>query len=450
MNSMKFSVNTLGCKTNLSESDYIINSLQKRGYRFVSYKENPDFCIVNTCTVTSRCDGKVRQIIRRIRYANPDSTIIVAGCYVVFNKEFLKDSKIDYLIENKDKLKIPDLIDKLALNKARRACSCDVNFNRDKDRYRNITHARPLIKIQDGCEQNCSYCIIPKVRGRYKSTPPKDILEQIRDLRIAGFDEIVLTGIHIGKYGVDFNVNSSDADKNSNKKVSNLADLLEEIIKHTDVKRIRLGSIEINEIDDRIVNLIRDSGRIAPHLHIALQSGSNKVLKLMRRPYDRDYFLERVKTIKKSIPDVVITTDVMVGFPGEEEEDFLQTIDLIRRVSFSKLHVFKYSPRMYTAASKMEKQVPEIVKSKRSKRLRNLGNKLRENYIKKNIGKILEIVPEKIDIERKMVSGISQNYIRVYFLLDGSGSRRGIKKGRLVKVVAKSEYKDGLWGVVKM
>lgn len=436
---IKFSINTLGCKTNLSESDYIIKELLDRGFKLVQYSDSPDFCIINTCTVTSQSDRKVRQIVRRIKSKSPLSTVIVTGCYVVFNEKFLLDSGVDFLVKNKDKYSIPSVIEGLA--RRRRNIKTGLAVSSGNKKFQNLVHSRALVKIQDGCEQNCSYCIIPKVRGGYKSTPDELVLAQIRNLAAAGFDEIVLTGIHIGKYAVDIDAETYSGDKNA----GDLADLLEKIIESSSIKRIRLGSIEINEIDSRITGLIKESGRIVPHLHIPLQSGSDKILKLMRRPYSRGYFLSMAGSIKKSVPDIAITTDVIVGFPYESEEDFIQTVDLIKKISFSKLHVFKYSRRMHTEAYSMGGQVAESVKSGRSEFLREIGSKLRNNYIRNGVGKFFKVVTEKVDKEKKIAAGTSENYIKVYFPLDCSDAEI-LKKGKLVEVKIESVYGDGLMG----
>ncbi len=436
---IKFSINTLGCKTNLSESDYIIKELLGKGFKLVQYSDDPDFCIINTCTVTSQSDRKVRQIVRRIKSKSPLSTVIVTGCYVVFNEKFLLDSGVDCMVKNKDKHSIPSVIEELARRRWNTKTGLAVSSGNKK--FQNLVHSRALVKIQDGCEQNCSYCIIPKVRGGYRSTPDELVLAQIRNLAAAGFDEVVLTGIHIGKYAVDIDTETCSGGRNAR----DLADLLEKIIESSSIKRIRLGSIEINEIDSRITDLIKESGRIAPHFHIPLQSGSDKILKLMRRPYSRGYFLNMAGSIKKSVPDIAITTDVIVGFPYESEEDFMQTVDLIKKVSFSKLHVFKYSRRMHTEAYSMGGQVAESVKSERSKFLREIGSKLRNDYIRNGVGKFFKVVTEKVDKEKKIAVGTSENYIKVYFPLDCSDAEI-LKKGKLVEVKIESAYEDGLIG----
>jgi len=436
---IKFSINTLGCKTNLSESDYIIKELSDRGFKLVKYSDGPDFCIINTCTVTSQSDRKVRQIVRRIKSNSHLSTVIVTGCYAVFNEKFLLDSGVDCIVKNKDKYSIPSVLEELAHRRWNAKTGLAASSGNKK--FQNLVHSRALVKIQDGCEQNCSYCIIPKVRGGYRSTPDELVLAQIRNLAAAGFDEVVLTGIHIGKYAVDINAETCSGDRNA----SDLADLLEKIIESSSIKRIRLGSIEISEVDSRITDLIRESGRIAPHLHIPLQSGSDKILELMKRPYSSGYFLNMVESIKKSVPDIAITTDVIVGFPRESEEDFIQTVDLIKKVSFSKLHVFKYSRRMHTEAYSMGGQVAESVKSERSKFLREIGSKLRNDYIRNGVGKFFKVVTEKVDKEKRIAAGTSENYVKVYFPLDCSNAEI-LKKGKLVEVKIESVYEDGLIG----
>jgi len=433
---MKFSINTLGCKTNQSESDYIICNLMERGHSIVSYDNNPEVCIINTCTVTSASDRKSRQVIRRVKQASPGSIIIVTGCFPCFNKKFLNDNNVKYIVKNKDKYNIPDFIESIIKGEksaGKRNWSCDD--------YRNEIHSRALVKIQDGCEQNCSYCIVPKVRGGYKSKSPDKILKEVNNLEKNGFGEIVLTGIHIGKYGIDFVLDGT----NNDSRINNLAGLVKAIIDKTNIGRIRLSSIEVNEISDEILSLMGDeSTRIAKHLHIPLQSGSNEILASMRRPYRREFFLEKIKAIRKVVPDIAVTTDVIVGFPGETDEDFLQTISLVKDVSFSKLHVFKFSPREHTAAANFSGQIQEIVKSRRSKILREIGDKLRRSYIKENIGKELEVLCEKIDAKKNVFNGTSGNYIKIY--IPNNKTNGVFKKGKMVKVLAESIYKDGLLG----
>ena len=314
--------------------------------------------------------------------------------------------------------------------------------------YQNI-HSRALVKIQDGCEQSCSYCIVPSVRGCYKSIQPDLIIDTIKNLVNKGFEEIVITGIHIGKYGIDFGQNYS------------LTSLLKTILGSTTVKRIRLSSIEINEINQELLEIVKKSnGRVARHFHIPLQSGSNKILKLMNRHYTREYFLDAIKSIEKKLDGIAITTDIIVGFPGESEADFMETLEMAKNVSFSKMHVFKFSPRTNTPAALMEGQISEIVKSNRSHIARKLGEELRNRYIRSNLNNELEVLCEEIDPESGLYSGTSGNYIKVYFKikpdqlppeLAETGAALFIKnkqnhvfetvRGKLLKIKAKELYR---------
>jgi threonylcarbamoyladenosine tRNA methylthiotransferase MtaB len=430
ISSIKFSINTLGCKTNQSESDYIASCLIEKGYQFVNYNNGPQISIINTCTVTSESDSKARQLIRRIKQVNPGIKIIVTGCFTVFNKEFLTGCNNNSIIVvgNEDKYEIPVIVSNIANG---------THFDAKNVHY-NFTRSRPFVKIQDGCEQECSYCIVPKVRGAYSSVPSSRILKEVKEFEKMGFEEIVLTGIHKGKYGVDL----------LNEKINSLPLLIEEILKYSSIRRIRLSSIEINEIDSYFLKLIKNSdSRVANHLHIPLQSGSNRILRLMNRQYTREFYLDAIFLIRSLIPDISITTDIIVGFPGETGEDFGETLDAAGKANFSKIHVFKYSPRINTPASVMKDQLSNKVKSERSYILRNLGNKLREDYMSSNIGRILEVIYEKEDRKERISSGTSENYIKVYFTTPEKNKIAPVK-GKLVKIRATSKFKDGLYGVL--
>jgi threonylcarbamoyladenosine tRNA methylthiotransferase MtaB len=438
MSGIKFSIDTLGCKVNQSESDFIAWELQKKGFELVSRDRNPHFCIVNTCTVTSQSDRKVRQLVRRIKSENKGSKLIITGCFVVLNKDFLKGCGIDFAVKNKDKDVIPDLIETEVLGwKAGRGKS---SFAGSGPLSPVMMHSRPVVKVQDGCEQNCTYCIIPKVRGGYRSISHKVVLEIIKELEEAGFEEAVLTGINIGKYGVDIGRKRSGSEG----KVPGFKGLIEEIIKDTGIRRIRISSIEVDDIDDGLLDVLkRNEPRIAHHLHIPLQSGSDRILELMGRPYDSSYYLEKVKKIRKLFPDIALTADVMVGFPGEDNYDFDRTVDLVRKAAFSKVHVFKFSGRKYTPAYGMPHQVDEKVKSGRSRALREIGDRMRDSYIERNSGRELEVVCEKMG-DDGIIKGTSGNYIRVYFKMDEKKFSKA--KGKIVKVRADSVFKNGLGG----
>jgi len=435
---MKFSIDTLGCKINQSESDYIAKELLEKGLESVSREGHPDLCIINTCTVTSQSDRKTRQLIRRIKSKNKNSKIIVTGCFTVYNREFLKSHKVDFIVNNIDKHKIPKLIEKIAgsgesLN----------DFDLENFSKPCCLHSRPLIKIQDGCEQKCSYCIVPKVRGKYRSVPYREVIKKIEGFQRDGFEEIVLTGVNIGKYGIDFKNNGLDTEG----KVKNLTGLLEKIIKETKIKRIRISSIEASEIDSNFLDVLeKNKERFARHLHIPVQSGSNMVLEFMKRPYTAEYFIEKVRAARNIFPDITLTTDVMVGFPGEGKRDFIQTAEIVRKAAFSKIHVFKFSKRLHTRAYGMDGQVSEEVKSERSKMLRDIGGKLRDKHIGNSIGKSLNVVCEEMDNKKNIISGTSENYIKVYFSPDKKDFYS--VRGKILKVDAGSKYKDGLWGVL--
>ena len=423
-NPSSFYIYTLGCKTNQSESDGISRELSVRGLKPASPGVTPDVIIINTCTVTAAADKKARQSIRRLKRRFPDSVFLVTGCFTVFNKGFLKKNGIGYIVENNMKSEIPGI---LGLQ------------NRLAKNHTAPGHSRALLKIQDGCEQKCSYCIVPFVRGNYWSKPYRDIIDEVIRFEEEGHDEIVLTGIHIGKYGVDLSRVTGET--------GNLAGLVSKILEDTSIKRIRLSSLEINELTSDIIDLMSaGKGRIARHLHIPLQSGSDTVMKKMNRPYNRQYFLEKIKKVKKAIPDIVLTTDVIVGFPGETGEDFSQTINIIEDIFFSKIHVFKYSVRENTSSFLMDGRIDEKEINSRSEKVRKLGNDLRMKFIGTLAGRLLGPVCEEYDARNGMVHGISEQYVRVYAELEYDSFVK--KRGRIIKVLAKNPYLDGINGTV--
>ncbi len=358
---LKFSVTTLGCKTNLSESDLIARELLKRGFSMVGFDGCPDISIINTCTVTLQGDRKTRQLVRKIKSAG-SGKLVVTGCFTELNSKLLEDLGADLIVRNKDKKDIPWLVAKLV---GRPQTGKEIIYAGDQP-HPGPMHSRPLVKIQDGCQQGCSYCIVPRVRGKYRSESAGSIIREINHFQEEGFEEIVLTGIHIGKYGAE-----------KTEEPQTLSRLLNMILARTEIKRIRLGSIEINEFDDGLYEVIsKNRDRFAEHLHIPLQSGSNRILRSMKRPYLKEYFLKKIKKIKNMLGDFALTADIIVGFPGEDGDDFRQTMDLVKEVSFSKLHVFKFSGRPGTPAATMPGQVGEQIKSERSKVLREIGEEL--------------------------------------------------------------------------
>ena len=436
---VKFSTATFGCKTNQSESDKITAELLSYGLNLVEYSEAPDFIIINTCTVTSISDKKARQFIRKVKIKSPAAKIIVTGCFVDLNSKFLNENGIIHIFNNDKKDEITKFIKSEISFK-------DVSGGNDSKQNIMGKHTREFIKIQDGCEQNCSYCIVPYVRNKYKSEKPEEIISDVMHACSVGIEEIVITGIHIGKYGIDFKNDSNNSIDGILFSELDLNTLCRLLIKKTAIKRIRLSSIEVNEITADLLNLMHMSGIIARHLHIPLQSGSSRILKKMGRPYDMDYFFEKTAQIRKTIEDIALTTDIIVGFPGESDSDFNETMDAVKKINFSKVHVFKYSQRKLTPAASMDDQIREEVKNERSLRLRKTSSELRDQFIKINIGKVLKVVIEKIDFIKNEAGGMSENYIKVYFS-PGTGSKK-IKIGKIVKVRTNFSYLDGLKGEI--
>ncbi len=444
---IRFSINTLGCKVNLCESDDISKELAELGFEMVGFTGDPDYCIINTCTVTAESDRKARQLIRRIKNKNSRAKVIVTGCFTGNNREFLEDLGIDHIIDNNRKDHIPKLLAELVGGGDLKGLSRDSAPETDcsgkiSDRKQliGISHSRPLIKIQDGCEQNCTYCIVPRVRGRYRSTDFLGIISKICRIEEMGYEEVVLTGIHIGKYGADTgDIRPVEDGAGAN----DLSQLITEIMGRTKIKRIRISSLEINEVTTGLLEAIKNNSiRIAPHLHIPLQSGSNRILEAMGRPYDRDYFIQKIKAVREILPGIAITTDIMVGFPGESNSDFAETVSLVKELNFSKLHVFKYSPRPGTIASKFKEQVDSSQKAKRSEKLRKLGDSLRDDFLNNNLEKKLLVICENQDKDSGIFSGTSGEYMKAYFK-----SKRDFKKihGKLIQLKSSKKHLDGLW-----
>lgn len=394
---MKVGIHTLGCKVNTYESEYITNELKKHGYEISSFDDICDIYIINTCTVTNTSDIKSRKIIRQARKRNTDACIIAMGCYIQANKDLEMD-EVDILLGNKDKSKIVSYIEEFFKN--RKTIS---NINEDlgttfEDMYIDnfSSRTRAFVKIQDGCENFCSYCIIPYVRGKCRSKDFNTIIKEVESLVKNGFYEIVLTGIHTGNYGVDIH--------------TNLCALLKELVKIEGLKRIRISSIEITELNDEILEVIKNNDVIVNHLHIPVQAASDKVLKIMNRKYSLDFFKDKIKYIKQIKKDVSITTDIIVGHPGEDDETFLNSLEDIKEIGFSKLHVFPYSKRDGTKASEME-QVDDKIKKERTKTLLELSRELELEYMSQFLNKEVEVL---IEVNKEGYSiGHTTNYLQV-------------------------------------
>ncbi|ERJ13675.1 tRNA (N(6)-L-threonylcarbamoyladenosine(37)-C(2))-methylthiotransferase MtaB [Haloplasma contractile] len=404
---------TLGCKVNYYETEGIWELFKKEGYEKVDFKEQADVYVINTCTVTNTGDSKSRKEIRRAIRRNPDAVICVTGCYAQTKPNDIEEiDGVDLIIGTNGRDKIIELVNRFL--KERQPITYindvlrDAEFE-DLDVNSFSERTRATLKIQEGCNKFCTFCIIPYARGRMRSKKPERVVSQIQQLVDNGHLEVVLTGIHTGGYGIDF----EDYD---------LADLINDIEeKVVGIKKIRISSIEINQLDDKMLDVIKNSKILAKHLHIPLQSGCDTVLKRMNRKYNTSEYLAKIKEIRDILPDIAITTDVIVGFPGESDKEFKDTYDFIEQIQFSELHVFPYSMRTGTKASKMKQQVRKIEKSLRVNELISLSNKLAEAYVEKFKGASLDVIFEEIDKENSdYVIGHTTNYIKVAAKTDQS------------------------------
>lgn len=393
----KFLIKSLGCKVNAYESEFVRNLLLDNNYEEVS--ENADICIINTCTVTNTADNKSKQTINNIKKNNPNAIVVAMGCFCQFKNtevENLIDAEI--IVGNKDKSKILDYIEEYEKTNQRIIKFYDmekIEFE-DMEIKRFTHHKRAFIKIEDGCNNFCSYCIIPYVRGRVRSKDFNKVLIEVNDLALNAHKEIVLSGIHTGQYYSD------------NKRLSDLINKISEV---EAIKRIRLSSVEIVELDEKMMDILENNDKFVSHLHIPLQAGSDDVLKSMNRRYDIKWFKNKVEEIKKIRPDISLSTDVIVGFPGETDENFEDTLKTCEEVGFSKIHVFPYSDRTGTVASRMKDKIPGNIKKDRVKKLIELSNKLEKKYFDKFIGKEVEVLIE--EEKEGYFYGFTDNYIPV-------------------------------------
>lgn len=397
---MTFAIYTLGCKVNSYETNVMIDALKRKGYIQVDFSEDSDIYIINTCTVTNTADNKSLKMIRQVINRNPDAIIIVVGCLVQTNHEIIDTiDGVDIILGNVHKSKIGDYIEEFL--KERKQIKkiediCNVEFEEMK--INNFNKTRAFVKIQDGCNNYCSYCIIPYARGNVRSKKPESVISEIKELVKNGHSEIVLTGIHTGSYGVDLTDYT-------------LAKLLKKIVKIDGLKRLRISSIEITELTDEFLEVLKDYPVIVNHMHIPLQSGSNEILKRMNRKYTVEYFIEMINKLRKIRPDILITTDVIVGFPGETEKFFQETVNTINKIKFAKLHVFPYSKRKGTVAAKMDNQVDNVTKKRRVRELLKLSKKLETDAMNQFLNKEIEFIPEVY--QDGYLIGHSGNYLLV-------------------------------------
>jgi len=400
------SVTTLGCKVNQFESEALIDALEHRGYSLVPFEKGADITIINTCTVTHRADFQSRQMVRRANRSNPNSLIIVTGCYPQVEPDvFLKMEGVRYLLGNSEKNQIPNLLPLMQKGEFPRVQVSDIQEERhfsETPLHSFHRHTRSFLKIQDGCNAHCSYCIVPHARGRSRSLQPKRVIENLKVLKERGFKEVVLTGIHLGAYGLDLNPPFP------------LEKLLKELEKEETPDRIRLSSIEPGDFSPELISTLSLSNKICPHLHISIQSGDDEILKKMNRDYNCSFLTDLIQELHLRIPGLSIGADVIVGFPGETEEKFKHTYQLIESLPFSYLHIFPFSRRKGTPAFKFSNGVDAREIKKRAETIRELGRQKRGAFYCQFLNQELNVLIE----ERKAKGtgrwkGLSRNYIPV-------------------------------------
>lgn len=403
--SKKVAFVTLGCKVNQYESNAMAQKFIENNYEICDIENSPDIIIVNTCTVTNIADRKSRQLLRKAKETNPSSVVVACGCYVQVAKDKVDSiDEIDISIGNSEKKDIVQIVENYINQNEMINEIIDVNKEKDFSEMGLVTFTektRATIKIQDGCNNFCTYCLIPYARGRVRSRNKENIIKEVKEIAKKGIQEIVITGIHIASYGLNFNEDYK------------MIDLLEELNKIEGIKRIRLGSLEPSLITDEFTKRLSKLDKICNHFHLSLQSGCDETLKRMNRKYTTGEFRQVVDRLRKAFKDVNLTTDIIVGFPGETEEEFEKTYEFLKEIKFYKMHIFKYSPREGTPASKMSNQVDGNIKEERSQKLIELSDKNQEEYNKIYFAKPQEVLFE----EQKdgVWTGYTSNYIKVSY-----------------------------------
>jgi threonylcarbamoyladenosine tRNA methylthiotransferase MtaB len=434
MATKKIAISTLGCKVNQYDSAFMEEALREKGYQIVDFHSPADIYIINTCTVTQKTDYQSRQLIRRAHKENPQAKIIVTGCYAQVAPQALAHLPgVSLILGNAEKLKIAEFITSPGGKTLPSLIVSDITQEHcfeDPPLHSFPHHTRAFLKIQDGCESFCAYCIVPYARGKPRSLALEEVLKRLVLLGNAGFKEVVLTGIHLGAYGVDLTPPRT------------LLALLKAIEKEKPLLRIRLSSLEPMDIDRTLIEFLSASTTICPHLHLPLQSGNDEILKRMNRPYNSDDFKKLVATLSRAIPQLCLGVDVIVGFPGEGDHHFLSTYQLLEELPISYFHVFPYSKREKTPATRFPDQVPHTLMSIRGETLRTLGRKKRHCFYSTYLGKkLMVLIEEQRDRHSSCLKGRSRNYIPV--LLDGPES---LKNQELEVEIARIEG-EKVWGV---
>ncbi len=420
---------TLGCKVNHYESEAMMDLFKKQGYEIKDFDDIADIYVVNSCTVTNQAARKSRQLARRAKRVNPAAIVALVGCYTQVSPEEVKNiDGVDLFIGTSNRSNIVEYVESV-LDQGK----ADINILERQelnvfeelrvDTLRETTRA--YVKIEEGCNQFCSYCIIPYARGPVRSRKPASVIDEVKELVKRGVKEIILTGTHLGAYGYDWDKDNS------------LEELIEYLVDIKDLEHIRLSSIEVTEISDRLIGIIANEEKLCPHLHLPLQSGSDKILKKMKRPYTTDEFRQVINKIRGKVADIAITTDLIVGFPGEDQESFQEHLEFVKEMAFSRLHVFPFSAREGTPAAGMKEQIPGDIKKEYSSEMRHLNEKLMLAYQQKHLGKFRKlIIEESRDHQTNFLTGVTDNYIRV--LLDEDSKYMG--KMVDVKLVKSIDY----------
>lgn len=393
---------TLGCKVNLYDTEAMAELFTKKGYEVVDFEEYADVYLINTCTVTNLGDKKSRQMIRRAKRINPNSVVVATGCYAqVASEEVAKIEGINIVIGTKNRSEIVETVENYVAENGVVNNVSDIMGEKEFEPLqisRLTNRTRAYIKIQEGCNRYCTYCIIPYARGPIRSRKPEEVIEEVKKLAENGFKEVVLTGIHVASYGLDLgNIT--------------LADIIEKVHSVDGIERIRFSSMEPLAIDDEFVTRMAKLPKVCDHYHLSLQSGCNRTLKRMNRKYNAEQYAEACERLRNAFPNVAITTDIIVGFPDETEEDFKESLAFAERMKLDKIHTFPYSPKKGTPAAKMKNQISGDIKSQRSKEMIALSDKMNIDFLNNNIGKTVPVLFE--DMENGFWQGHTTNYIKV-------------------------------------
>ena len=404
----KVALHNLGCKVNAYEVEAMQQLLENAGYETVPFEEGADVYVINTCTVTNIADRKSRQMLHKAKKMNPDAIVVATGCYAQADTEKLKeDTAVDLILGNNQKTQIVEALEEYEKEHAKQVQVIEINHTKEYEELSissTAEHVRAYIKVQDGCNQFCTYCIIPFARGRVRSRKIEEVLSEVETLAAKGYKEVVLTGIHLSSYGVDFPKEERES----------LLSLIQAVSRVEGISRIRLGSLEPRIITEEFLEGIVKTGKVCPHFHLSLQSGCNKTLKNMNRRYSAQEYAEKCELIRKFYPAPALTTDVIVGFPQETEEDFEESYEFVKKIHFYETHIFKYSRRHGTKAASMDGQLTEAAKAQRSDRMLELHEIRAREYGEAMIGKKMELLlEEEIEIDgRPWYVGHSREYVR--------------------------------------